>query len=140
MDSATKLEIAWRQELLARLQAPLNVLKRKAGKEQEKRLARARALSGYESAEEAHDAYGYGEITYAEYLLVEKHFNHKEHADGEAMTAAEAALDELQGFTRRLQSQIKDLKWSALPEEEKQRIQASNEAYRAELHERTRRK
>jgi len=49
------------------------------------------------------------------------------------MSAVEEALDELQGIMCRLQHQIKDLEWSALPEEEKQRIEFSNEAYRAEL-------
>jgi len=49
------------------------------------------------------------------------------------MSAAEAALDELQGFMRRLQREIKDLAWSALPVEEKQRIEAGNEAFRAAL-------
>jgi len=132
VDNETKLEIEWREELLARLQAPLKVLKRKAGNEIEKRLARAQELSVYESAEEAHDAFGYGEITLDEYNAIKDRFDNAQPGSA-AMSAAEAALDELQGFMRRLQRDIKDLEWSALPEKEKQRIAASNEAFRAEL-------
>ena len=136
MDYETKLEIEWRRELLARLQVPLKTLKRRAGREMEKRLRRAQELSMYESAEEAHDAYGYAEITWDEYLAVQARFDCVERG-GTAMGAAEAALDELQGIMRRLQSQIRDLEWSALPDDEKQRIQASKEAYLAELITRT---
>ena len=132
MDSATKLEIAWRKELLARLQAPLKVLKRKAGREQEQRLARAQELSVYESAEEAHEAYGYGYITWNEYSAIQDRFNSIE-PGSVAMSAAEAALDALEEFMRRLHGEIKEYEWSALPEEEQQRIQASSEAYRAAL-------
>ena len=132
MDSATELEIEWRKELLARLQAPLKVLQRKASKEAEKRLARAQELSAYETEEEAHEAFGYGEITLDEYYSIKDRFDNVE-PGGVTVTAAEAALEELQDFMHRLQSEIKDLEWSALPEAEKQRIQASNEAYRAAL-------
>jgi len=133
MDSDTKLEIEWRRELLARLQAPLNVLQRKAAKEKETLLARARELSVYESAEEAHDAFGYGEITYDEYLVIKARFDNVEYGENEAMTAVQAALEELLDFMRRLRKQIGDLEWSTLSEEEKTRIQSSNEAYLAEL-------
>ena len=132
MDSATKLEIAWRKELLARLQAPLKVLKRKAGREQEQRLARAQELSVYESAEEAHEAYGYGYITWDEYSAIKDRFDNVELGCVD-MSAVEAALVELLTIVRRLQNEIKEYEWSALPEEEKQRIQANSEAYRAAL-------
>ncbi|MCL2301097.1 MAG: hypothetical protein FWC27_13220 [Firmicutes bacterium] len=118
--------------MLARLQAPLKVLKRKAGKEIEKRLARAKELSAYENEEEAHEAYGNGYITFEEYDAIRERFDHAEPGSA-AMSAAEAALDELQGIIHRLQREIRDLKWSALPEEEKQRIQTGNDAYREKL-------
>jgi len=130
MDSATELEIEWRKELLARLQAPLKVLQRKAGKDLEKRLARAQELSAYETEEEAHEAFGYGYITWDEYSVIKDRFDNVEPSII-TMSAAEAALEELQDFMHRLQSEIKDLEWSALPEEEQQRIEASNEAFRA---------
>jgi len=132
MDRDTKLEIAWREELLARLQAPLKVLKRKAGKEAERRLARARELSAYESEEDAHEAFGYGYITFEEYDAIRDRFDHVG-PGSETMSAAEAALDELQHFMSRLRREIKDLAWSALPKEEQQRIEAGNEAFRAAL-------
>jgi len=132
MDRETKQEIEWRNELLARLQAPLKVLKRKAGKEMAQRLARAQELSAYETEEEAHEAFGYGYITWDEYIAIKDRFDNVE-PGGATMSAAEAALNELQGYMRRLQSEIKDLEWSALPEEKKQQIRAGNEAYLAEL-------
>ena len=132
MDTETKLEIAWRKELLARLQAPLNVLQRKVDREELKRLERAKTLSYYESAEEAHEAYGYGEITYSEYEAIKARFEGAERG-GETMTAVEAALEELHDFMRRLHLQVRDLEWSALPDEEIERIHASNEAFRAQM-------
>lgn len=136
MDRATKLEIEWRLELLARLQAPLNVLKRKVGKEAAKRLERAQELSAYESEEEAHEAFGYDEITWEEYYAIKDRFDNVE-PDNATISAAEAALDELKDFMRRLQSEVRDLEWSALPLEEQQRIEASNEALRNRLKTRT---
>jgi len=132
MDRETKFEIDWREELLARLQAPLKVLQRKASKAIALRLAQAQKLSEHVSEEEAHEAYGYGYITWDEYIVIKDHFDHAERSNTN-MSAAEAALDELKDFMRRLQSAVRDLKWSALPEAEKQRIEASTEAFRAEL-------
>jgi len=131
MTDDIKLEIDWRKELLARLKGPLDVLQRKADREELKRLDRAKTLSLYESVDEAHEAYGYGEITWAEYEAIRARFDG---TDGEeTMTPVEAALEELHDFVRRLHLQVRDLEWSALPDDEKDRIQASNEAYRAEL-------
>jgi len=132
MDRETKFEIEWREELLARLQAPLKVLQRKASKAIALRLAQAQKLSEYESEEEAHDAYGYGYITWDEYIAIKDRLDSVEQGRC-TMSAVEAALDELIDFMRRLQSAVKDLKWSALPEAEKLRIEASSAAYLAEL-------
>ena len=51
-------EIAWREELLERLEAPKKTLTRKFEKERMKREFRFAELQQYGSLEEAHDAYG----------------------------------------------------------------------------------
>lgn len=126
------LEIAWREELLNRLEAPENTLKRKFEKEHMKREARFTELQQYSSLEEAHDAYGYGEITLEEYDLICQNFNEAENIK----TPVSAALDELVSIRARLKKDIEYFKWEALTDAEKREIEHRNEAYKQELHER----
>lgn len=66
MDVDGKFEIVWRKELLKRLEVPMKTLTRKLEKEQEQRKKRIQELKQYSCPEEAHDAYGYGYITWEE--------------------------------------------------------------------------
>lgn len=126
------LEIAWREELLKRLEAPKNTLKRKLEKELIEQEARLVKLRQYSSLEEAHDAYGYGEITLDEYDLISQDFNNLENIQ----TPVSLALDELISIMGRLKKDIDYLKWEALSDAEKQAIEDKNEAYKRELQER----
>lgn len=63
MDENNSFEIAWRELLVTRLKSVQTVLKRDSTAEK-KRLVEARALAaGYETYEDAQNAYGYEEIT-----------------------------------------------------------------------------
>jgi len=132
MNTDTKFEIEWRKELIARLLAPRGVLERKVAREEQKRLDRAMVISAYESAEDAHEAYGYGEISYEEYVTIAARFDGTD-TPARTLSVIEAALEELLDFMRRLSNDVRDLEWGEKSEEEKERIRASGEAYRAEL-------
>lgn len=126
------LEIAWREELLKRLEAPKNTLNRRFEKERLDREARFAELQQYSSVEEAHDAYGYGEITLEEYDLICEDFNNIEKIE----TPVALALDEIISIMGKLKKDIEYLKWEALSDDKKQAIKDRNEAYKQELHER----
>ena len=89
--------------------------------------AKAQLLGTYESVEEAHEAFGYGEITEEQYRFI---------ADGveaPAVSLNSAALDLLNDFIVQLTRQIKDFVWEDLPLAERERIRQSNEQYIANL-------
>jgi len=121
-----KFEIQWRKELLKRLQTPTNTLNRQFDREQAAKEKRNEELQVYQSPEEAHDAYGYGYITWDEYQQICKDF---EAADS-VITPVSAARDELKSIMAKLNSDIRYFKWEALSDEEKQAIEKNNEEYR----------
>jgi hypothetical protein len=129
MEAAENFEILWRKELLKRLQSPLNTLTRQFEKENEKRLRRVEELRQYSSTEEAHDAYGYGYITLAEYEQICQDFENAENT----ITPVAAARDELKSFISRIESEIRYFKWENLSDEEKSEIEKRNNEWRKSM-------
>ena len=129
-------EIKCREILLKRLETPLGALARVVDKENTARQERYAELSVYQTEQEAHEAYGYKYITWAEYEEIKKRFDDVEHAEHNAATVTAAALDMLREFTGRLKSDIRHFQWSALPDEEKQRIERENTEVRERVRKR----
>jgi len=120
------LEIAWRKELVKRLQSPMNSLTRKITKEQELKQKRLEELKKYSTPEEAHDAYGYGYITWDEYEQIRQDFDTAD----KIVSPVEAARDELQSIIARLASEIRYFEWDKLSDAEKLEIEQKNEEWR----------
>jgi hypothetical protein len=118
-------EIAWRKELIKRLEYPLHQLMRAWDKEIEKANKRIQELAKYESYEDAQTAYGYEEITMAELERLEKLFNGEQ--EEHEPTTIEIAANELKEYIFRLYSDIKSLNWEKLTPEECHRIEMETE-------------
>ena len=129
MNFEITFEIAWRKELLQRLQVPMNTLTRKLAKEQELKLKRLEELQQYSSPQEAQDAYGYGYITWEEYEAICQGFEVAENT----VSPVEAAKDELQEIILRLEADIRHFRWTALSDEEKAEIEKRNSEWRDDL-------
>ena len=65
-----KIEIDSRNVLLKRLEKVKSNLAKAVEKETAKRASKIEKLQKYDSTEEAHDAFGYGEITEDEYVEI----------------------------------------------------------------------
>lgn len=130
------LEIKSREILVKRLEKPFASLQRAVDKENAAREKRNLELSEYESEHEAHEAYGYGFITWDEYETIRKRFEDVEHAEQVPSTPTAAALEILREFTSRLKYEIRSFNWDALPDEEKQRIEAANAEVRERVEKR----
>ena len=129
-------EVKCREILIKRLAAPLAALTKVVDKENNKRQERAAELSLYQTEQEAHDAYGYGYITWDEFLSIQKRFEDLEFAEANPTTVTAAALDMLKEFVGRLQSDIRHFEWTALPDSEKERIERDNAAVRERVQKR----
>lgn len=128
-----QFEIAWRKYLIARLEPVLKKVGEAVQKERGKFEARKSEISAYETAEEAHDAYGYGDITKEEYHAIVEGMSIEA-----PMTARSAAEDEIKLILGRLRREIKDFEWEMLPDVERDRIRESNEKFKADLGNRAR--
>lgn len=123
-------EIAWREIVIAKLERVLAPLNKVAKLEQMDAAARQNEIRrAYSTPEEAQDAYGYGYITEDEY---QEFLSEMEHKDAPTMTSA--ARDYIKEQLARLRREIKDFRWMALPEAEREAIKARNKRYREELH------
>lgn len=135
MNKTLAMEIDWREYLIKKLMPTCNSLQVAARKEKEKNEARLSTLRGYNTAEEAQDAYGYGSITREEYeAILDRIETDKEAAA--TVTKNSAALEELSAFIARLQREVRDLRWETLPDAEKERIRTANSDYKEELNRR----
>jgi hypothetical protein len=130
MDADIQFEIDCRKLLLKKLEPTMKRLRAADATEKASREVRkTQILGSYESVEEAHDAFGYGYITEAEYKAIANG------VEAPAVKSVESvAFEILNDFVTGLKQEIKDFKWEALPQAERDRIRESNEQYVAELH------
>jgi len=127
------LEIAWREELIKRLQAPLNTLNRKYEAEQLQRNNRLKELETYSSVEDAQEAYGYGNITLEEYDFICGSLKEHEKEHENIVTPISAAREELLSIISKYEKDIRYFKWEALSDEEKEAIEQKNADYKQKL-------
>lgn len=133
LDAETKFEIDCRKLLVKRLQTPKNTLVTACDREANAYSERIGMLTEFKSADEAHEAYGWGIITESEYEQVRDLFEKGEQIRNGRATPSSAALQMLNEIISHLSREIRDFKWDALPEAEKERIRQSNEKLKAEL-------
>ena len=69
-DGIRDFEIAWRELLVKRLKTAQGVLKRDAAAEIKALKAKAIEEAGYNTVEDAHEAYGWNEITAKQFDLI----------------------------------------------------------------------
>lgn len=122
-----KIEIDSRNTLLKRLEKVKASLIKVVDKEVAKRAEKIEKLQKYDSVEEAHDAFGYGEITEEEYREVVEFFESGKKFITETKTKNSIALEILNNFISRLKKDVRALEWDMLSEDEKERIRKSNE-------------
>lgn len=102
---------------MARLVHPLKLAKAAADKEAAKRNARAEKLAGYESPEEAAEAFGYGSITEEEYRRICDLFEGISHE--EEISEEEAAYKILLEFHRDLAREARNYDQEAMAIQQK---------------------
>lgn len=121
-------EIQWREKLLSSLSPTLTTYNKHVTKERQAAMERqAEIRKLYPTPEDAHEAFGYGNITEDEYREI------AEQLESVNITVYTAARDELKSFMSRLRREIKDFTWESTPKEEKERIRANNEQYKQTL-------
>ena len=124
--SDIEFEIAWRKRLAASLARVLTTYNKNAEKEHLERVARQAGLrEAYPDEEAAQEAFGYGEISEAEYRAIVDQLD-----EANEPTMCSAARDELRQYIGRLRQGIRDFEWQLLPETEKERINKQNEERR----------
>lgn len=124
-----EFEIACRQMVVDRLARTLSKLKKDAEAERAAVIARQAELREmYPTEDDAHEAWGYGYITEDEYRTIAGQL-----ADADKPTVTSAARDILCDVLARMRQEIRDLKWEALPEAERERIRKSNADYKDNL-------
>lgn len=119
-------EIRWRKALIKKLVPFTEKFSKRAESMKAKEIAKQSNLrSLYPSEEEAHEAFGYGEITEDEYRQIAENL-----AVPDAPTIDSAARDEMKEFISRLKREVKDFEWEMLPEEKRDAIRNANDKYR----------
>jgi hypothetical protein len=89
-------------------------------------MKRLEELNQYSSPEDAHEAYGYGYITWDEYEQIRQNFETSE----EMVSPVGAAKDELRTIIARLEKDIRYFEWEGLSDEEKHKIEQQSEKRR----------
>jgi hypothetical protein len=130
MKDVTDFEIAYRKELIKRLEYPMKQLEAALKKEEQKEEAHKKKLAQYSDEYEALDAYGYGFITEAEYERIKKIFSGE---DTRELSVIEAARAELSDFIFKLEGDVRSLEWSKLSPEKQAEIERKNEERKAEI-------
>lgn len=125
-----KFEIKARKELLKRLEHPRKLLRAAAQKEHDKRQALVNHEE-YASVDEAHEAYGYGYITEAEFDAIREAFEKGQDFVDNTTTPVEAANRLMIEFAVRLEREVRSLEFELLPEAEKDRIRKESEERRS---------
>ena len=132
-ESAEREACAWearvRRATLKRLENPLKLAKQAVEKEQAERITREQELLGYESDDDAHDAFGYDLITYAEYEAICSRLRGA--ALPQEKSEKQAVYDILFEFASSLKTEARDLEWASLADEEKEKIRREQAEYEA---------
>lgn len=123
-------EIKARKELLRRLEHPRKLLKAAAQKEYDKRQTLVNHEE-YASVDEAHEAYGYGYITEAEFDAIREAFEKGQDYVENTTTPVEAANRLLIEFAVRLEREVRSFEFDLLPAAEQDRIRKESEERRA---------
>lgn len=122
-----ELEILAREELLKRLQYPKSQLKKASQKEVEKRQAKIERMKKYDSYEDAHELWGWGDITDEELDEAREFFEKGESYINNTISVVEYAHRILTQFMVRTMKEIVGIKYELLPEEEKRRRETKAE-------------
>lgn len=97
-----QFEKEWRELLMKRLSTVQSVLKRDAAAECKKSVEARELAAGYATVEEAHNAYGYDEITWGQYERIRATLE----ADPNIGNVAHAALKNINEYISSLKSDI----------------------------------
>lgn len=133
-----KIEVDCRNILLKKLEAVKTSLGKVVDKETAKRAERIAVQSEYSTVEEAHEAFGWGSITYEEYIEVVASIEDGKKFVEETQTKNSLALEMLNDFMKILKRDAKGWEWEMLPEKEKDAIRKSSEEYREKMEARKR--
>lgn len=128
-----QLEIKARRELLNRLGHPMKLLEAAAEKEKAKREERVARAREYATAEDAHEAFGWGVISEEEYEAIAAAFEAGEAYVENTVTPVEAALHILKEFSGRLSSEVRSFEFDLLPAEEQIKHMEAAEKHREEM-------
>lgn len=104
MDEKRNFEIAWRELLIKRLKTVQGVLRRDAAAEKKALTDESIAAAGYSSVEDAHEAYGWGEITEKQFNLI------KLRLENPGKSPSAAAVNKLSFTIGLLQGELNDLR------------------------------
>lgn len=110
-----ELERDARRELLKRLAHPLELVKKAAAKEKDKRVAQIERLKKYDNYEEAHDAWGWDMISDEELEAARVFFEQGEKFINDTVSVAEAAESLLRQFMSRLRRELSGIEFELLP-------------------------
>ncbi len=97
-------EIEWRELLLKRLEETFASLRRDATNERRQMTIAAKKAAGFEDYEEAHEAYGWGDITELQLQNIERILQKSK------KTACELATDKLRHMVENVAGEISMLK------------------------------
>lgn len=126
MNNDIAFEIRWRKALIKKLIPFAEKFSKRAENQRTKQIDRQSELrSLYPTEEEAHEAFGYGNITEDEYLQIAEDL-----AIPDKPTNDSAARDELYDLISRLKREVKDFEWELLPEREREAIKVANAEFR----------
>ncbi|MEG2515095.1 MAG: hypothetical protein RSA92_07140 [Bacteroidaceae bacterium] len=127
-----EFEVKYLKYLVKRLKTLSSSIKKAVDKETEARQRRVEQLCEYKDVDEARDAYGYGYISREEYDEIYDVLK-KNAAFIELNTYKKAALDTLNEFIRKKESDIRSFEWEMKSPEERDEINKSNEAFKAKF-------
>jgi len=118
-------EIEWRELLIKRLNTPRAALQRDKATE-EKQITEAKQLAtGYESVDEAHEAFGWGDITERQFDAIKAVFIASKFENQENKSTA--ALKRITRMISELQGEIKNLRGDEIQEEIHKRHAEAND-------------
>lgn len=126
MDSNIAFEIGWRKLLITKLSRILTALNKSSAAETNAAIAwQSEIRERYPTADEAHEAFGWGYITEEEYRTIAEQLE-----SVNAPTITSAARDELRDILSRLRKDIRDLEWEAMPEADRERVRQNIAKYK----------
>ena len=95
-------EIEWRKLLIKRLETTRATLKRDAASEEKQKTEAKQLATGYADFEEAHEAYGWGNITEKQLDAIKAVFENQENKSSAALKRINRIISELKGEIKNL--------------------------------------